>query len=90
MRVTADECSSCQRANKFLTLPTDSLRPSSTTVTNNYGIDPNYRVAYVQMWNLNMQHELTPTLLLNVGYTGSKGSALDMLRAPNRAAGWAD
>jgi hypothetical protein len=56
----------------------------STVVTNNYGIDPNYRVAYVQMWNLNVQHELTPTLLLNVGYTGSKGTALDMLRAPNR------
>ncbi len=55
-----------------------------TSVTNNFGIDPNYRVAYVQMWNLNIQHELTPTLLLNVGYTGSKGSALDMLRAPNR------
>jgi hypothetical protein len=31
-----------------------------------------------------VQHELTPTLLLNVGYTGSKGTALDMLRAPNR------
>jgi hypothetical protein len=57
---------------------------SPVAVPNNYGIDPNYRVAYVQMWNLNVQHELTPTLLLNVGYTGSKGSALDMLRAPNR------
>ena len=34
------------------------------------------------MWNLNVQHELTQTLLLNMGYTGSKGSALDMLRAP--------
>jgi len=56
--------------------------PSSTR--NNFGVDPNYRVAYVQMWNLNVQHELTSTLLLNVGYTGSKGSALDMLRAPNR------
>jgi hypothetical protein len=56
----------------------------SSTITNNYGIDPNYRVAYVQLWTLNVQHEITPTLLLNVGYTGSKGSALDMLRAPNR------
>ena len=62
----------------------NGLPASPVTVPNNYGIDPNYRVAYVQMWNLNMQHEITPTLLLNVGYTGSKGSALDMLRAPNR------
>ena len=60
--------------------------PNSTVVTNNFGIDPNYRVAHVQMWNLNVQHELTQTLLLNIGYTGSKGSALDMLRAPNRTA----
>jgi hypothetical protein len=68
-------------ANGFPTPP-----PSPTvTPTNNYGIDPNYRTAYVQMWNLNIQQELTPTLLLNVGYTGSKGTALDMLRAPNRS-----
>jgi hypothetical protein len=58
--------------------------PASAAVRNNYGIDPNYRTAYVQLWNLNIQRELTPTLLLNVGYTGSKGTALDMLRAPNR------
>ena len=72
------------------TAPNTTLKLSNgfpnlpVAVPNNYGIDPNYRVAYVQMWNLNLQHELTPTLLLNIGYTGSKGSALDMLRAPNR------
>jgi trimeric autotransporter adhesin len=62
-----------------------SFPPVATS--NNYGINPNYRTAYVQLWNLNVQHELTPTLLLNVGYTGSKGTALDMLRAPNRGPG---
>jgi hypothetical protein len=61
-----------------------TLAKGFSTPNYNYGIDPNYRVAYVQLWNLNVQHELTPTLLLNVGYTGSKGTALDMLRAPNR------
>ena len=58
--------------------------PASTATRNNYGVDPNYRVAYVQLWNLNIQRELSSTVLLNVGYTGSKGTALDMLRAPNR------
>ncbi len=58
--------------------------PTTTATSNNYGVDPNYRVAYVQMWNLNVQRELSSTVLLNVGYTGSKGTALDMLRAPNR------
>jgi hypothetical protein len=58
--------------------------PASAAIRNNFGIDPNYRTAYVQLWNLNIQREITSTLLLNVGYTGSKGTALDMLRAPNR------
>jgi outer membrane receptor protein involved in Fe transport len=71
-------------APSALTLAAGFPTSNSTAITNNYGIDPNYRVAYVQMWNLNVQQELTPTLLLNVGYTGSKGTALDMLRAPNR------
>jgi hypothetical protein len=71
-------------APSTLTLASGFPSSSSSTITNNFGIDPNYRVAYVQMWNLNVQHELSPTLLLNVGYTGSKGTALDMLRAPNR------
>jgi len=38
----------------------------------------------VQMWNLNIQRELKHNFTLNVGYTGSKGTALDIVRAPNR------
>jgi hypothetical protein len=53
-------------------------------VTNNYAVNPNYRLGYVQLWNLNLQYELTPTLLLNVGYQGSKGTHLDIVEAPNR------
>jgi hypothetical protein len=71
-------------APSTLTLANGFPSQNPNAVTNNFGVDPNYRVAYVQMWNLNVQRELTSTVLLNVGYTGSKGSALDMLRAPNR------
>lgn len=60
---------------------------TNSTVTNNYGVDPNYRLGYVQMWNLNVQRDMGKNLLLNVGYTGSKGTALDMVRAPNRDPG---
>ena len=68
------------------TLTFQNAFPTSpqSTVTNNYAVDKNYRLGYVQMWNLNIQHELKPSLLLNIGYTGSKGTALDMVRAPNR------
>ena len=54
------------------------------TTTNNYGVDRNYRLGYVQIWNLDVQRELTRSLMLNIGYTGTKGTRLDMLRAPNR------
>ena len=46
-------------------------------ITNNYGVDPNYRLAYVQLWNLNIQHEFGTSLVVNVGYNGSKGTDLD-------------
>ncbi len=53
-------------------------------LTNNYGVDPNYRLAYVQLWNLNIQHEFGTSLVVNVGYNGSKGTDLDTMTAPNR------
>jgi trimeric autotransporter adhesin len=64
--------------------PSCNLPSASSAITNNYGVDKNYRLGYVQMWNLNIQHELRPSLLMNVNYSGSKGTALDMVRAPNR------
>jgi hypothetical protein len=59
--------------------------PTSTTaVTNNYGVDLNYRLGYVQVWNLNVQRELKGNIVVNFGYTGTKGSGLDIVTAPNR------
>lgn len=60
---------------------------TSNTVTNNFAVDKNYKLGYVQIWNLNVQREITPSLLLNVGYNGAKGTDLDMERAPNRLPG---
>jgi outer membrane receptor protein involved in Fe transport len=56
---------------------------NAPSVTNNYAVDPNYRLAYVQSWNVNIQQELKGDMLLNIGYTGSKGTHLDMVRAPS-------
>ena len=30
------------------------------SITNNYGVDPNYRLGYVQIWNLDIQREILP------------------------------
>lgn len=40
-------------------------------------VDPNYGVTpYVQQWNFNIQHELVPGLIVDVGYLGNKGTRL--------------
>jgi len=59
---------------------------TSSGITNNYAVDPNYRLGYVQIRNLDIQQEIRPTLLLNIDYTGTKGTDLDILEAPNRNA----
>ena len=72
-------------AATLISLPvTSGLTITTPNLTNNYGVDPNYRLGYVQMWNLNIQRELPKSVVLNVGYTGSKGTGLDLLTAPNR------
>jgi hypothetical protein len=56
------------------------------SITNNFGVDPNYRLGYVQIWNLDIQQQIRPTLIMNLDYTGTKGTRLDILEAPNRTA----
>jgi len=52
-------------------------------ITNNYAVNPDYRLGYVQIRNLDIQQQIRPTLLLNIDYTGTKGTDLDILEAPN-------
>jgi trimeric autotransporter adhesin len=51
-------------------------------VIGNYAINPNYRLPYVQVWYLDIQRELPLGFVLDVGYTGSKGTRLDIISAP--------
>ena len=60
------------------------IADSANHITNTYAIDPNYRLAYVQSWNLNIQQEIKTSLVVNIGYTGSKGTHLDIVRAPDQ------
>jgi hypothetical protein len=59
--------------------------PTQST-TNNYAVDKNYRMGYVQIWNVDVQREIKRDFVLNVSYTGTKGTRLDILEAPNRTA----
>jgi len=50
-------------------------------VTNNFAVNPNYRLGYVQVWNLDIQRELPGGVVMNAGYNGAKETRLDTERA---------
>lgn len=47
-------------------------------------VDHNYENAYVQSWNLNVQHEILPNVAVMLGYFGSKGTHLRISRNINQ------
>ncbi|MBT9332141.1 TonB-dependent receptor [Acidipila sp. 4G-K13] len=59
--------------------------PSPGTL-GNYAVNRNYRLPYVQVWNLNVQRTIPWNIVLNFGYSGSKGTRLDVVDAPGRTA----
>ena len=61
-----------------------AIAASPLHITNTYAVDPDYRLPYVQSWNLNIQQEIKTSVVVNVGYTGSKGTHLDIVRAPDQ------
>jgi hypothetical protein len=63
-----------------LTLTT-GFPATGNTITNNFAVNPNYRLGYVQIWNLDVQEGLPGGVVLNVGYNGAKGTRLDTERA---------
>lgn len=71
---------------RVLTLRDGFATSPSKTVTNTYAVDRGYRTGYAQTWNFSLQHSLSRTLFIELGYLGTKGTRLDIQRMPNRAA----
>ena len=46
----------------------------SETTAQTFGVDPNYRVGYVQTWNLKVQRDLPGSLQMLATYLGNKGT----------------
>jgi trimeric autotransporter adhesin len=59
-----------------------NIAPS--TVTNNYGIDKNYKLGMIHQWTADYSRDLLRSWNAGVTYFGTLGRALDLLRAPNR------
>ncbi len=49
-----------------------------------WAVNKNYRLPYVQVWNVNLQRTIPWEIVLNAGYSGTKGSRLDVVDAPGR------
>jgi hypothetical protein len=56
----------------------------ATEVTNNYGIDMDYVIGTVNQWNVDVQRQMFRTWNVQANYSHTRGSALDVVRAPNR------
>jgi hypothetical protein len=66
-----------------LVLQTALLQQQQAT-TNNYAVDKNYSLGMVQSWNATFSRDITRNITFLAGYSGTKGTNLDLLLAPNR------
>jgi len=48
----------------------------SANPCNIFGVDQNLKTPYVMNWNVNLQHALTPTTVLQLGYVANRGENL--------------
>ena len=64
----------------------DGLLEGAGVTTNNFGIDPRYGLGMIQTWNATVTRTFRRVWTLSAGYTGTRGTSLDLLRAPNRNA----
>jgi len=57
---------------------------TSTGTSNNFGVDKDYALGTIQTWNAAISRDFGRNWNTMVVYTGTKGTNLDILRAPNR------
>ncbi len=71
-------------ASNPLTLQNGFPVNPALTILNTFAIDPRYRPSYAQQWNMEVQTSIARVYVLDVAYSGSKGTGLTIMRAPNR------
>ncbi|MBV9442701.1 MAG: hypothetical protein JO217_08410 [Acidobacteriaceae bacterium] len=70
---------------QLLTLENGFPGSAPSAVNNTYGADPNYKVGYAQIWNLSIEQQFGKSYVVELLYTGTKGTHLDVLEGPNVA-----
>jgi hypothetical protein len=77
------QVSTAPAGSKAMTLA-NGFNCSQQVTQSNFGVDPNYRLGLVQVYNLGIQRTLPQGVVINIDYTGANAFNQDMLRAPNR------
>ena len=67
-----------------LTMTDAFVNITASTITNNYGIDEDYVLGLIHQWSGDWGRDLFKTWSIGATYVGTRGSHLDLLRAPNR------
>jgi len=66
-----------------LTLANGFPRPPSITQATTFGVTPNFRVGYAQVWQFTLQTDLPAAMQLAVSYQGIKGTRAQQQFLPN-------
>jgi len=79
----ANQVSLTSTPANLLTLQ-NGFPPSPNTLTNQYAINPEYKLGYTQTWTAAFQQTLPHNLLMELEYVGIKGTALPISLLPNQ------
>ncbi len=80
-----DQAFTTQGIGNPLTIQNGFFGPSTQTITDTYAIDPNFKLAYAQTWNVTLQNSMWWGLLLETEFVGTKGTRLGVEEEPNRS-----
>jgi hypothetical protein len=72
-------------SGNVLTLADGLLATNPQQVTNTFAVDRSYRTPYAGTWNASLQSAWGKGYFTDVGYTGTKGTRLDVRTLPNQA-----
>ncbi|MEX2661509.1 MAG: TonB-dependent receptor, partial [Vicinamibacterales bacterium] len=67
-----------------LTLQAAFAGSDADETKNNYGVDKDYALGLVQTWNADVSKDLRQVWNVGANYTHTRGTSLDIVRAPNR------
>ncbi len=71
-------------AADVLTLSTGFLNTAAESSVNTFAVEKNYRTPYVGTWDFFLQRDLGGGFFVEAGYTGTKGTGLDVYTLPNQ------